>query len=478
MVILLTTSFSAWNDGNSNIGARATNSDDIVKANRSEDKTVSTPELAYNNFAWPQEEPLPDNKTETENVRKEVSNGTQPNVETNGASQNQDSLQTEAEVEAQEKPEHDHIEEDSEEAHYHYNHDPEKLTIAYNPPQIIQSPASNITLSNLDIESTVNSFGFENSSVESGNTINTDQSITVTIPEKANPAILDELEIYPNASLNVTKNGQSATINFNGLVRDENYTIGAKSKPICPQGFNEECQSEESWAYKLDFKTSVREDIFLGKSVENRDIWGYKFGRCRTNSCTKILLTGAVHGSEYLSGDLPRLIQYITDNQHEISGQDKEIYIAPNLNPDGQVRNQRYNARGVNLNRNFAAHWQPCPQCGSTYDSEPETRIARDLVYDFRPKYLISYHAQWPPYGIIFRGNDFNPTTINFANYVADRTGYPVGFFPDFDVVPGDQTVWAEERGVSSIIIEATYVTSTDWDKNFNLYLSLLRDNL
>ena len=63
-----------------------------------------------------------------------------------------------------------------------------------------------------------------------------------------------------------------------------------------------------------------------------------------------------------------------------------DLWIVPNLNPDGFARGTRQNAHGVDLNRNWGAMWKPIGGPGSAQYSgprpwsEPETRAARALV--------------------------------------------------------------------------------------------------
>lgn len=326
------------------------------------------------------------------------------------------------------------------------------------------------------------SFGFASSSLQANGYQPWNGALEVTIPQTANPRILSSLRLEPATEINVTVTGHTARVQpaAGAFQKDTLYTLGVQFPRICPALLEQtSCHTTEAWLYKLVFRTTSNEARILGYSHQNRPVWGHSFGRCREEaSCRRVMLTGAVHGNEGRSGDLGRLIQILDTEPDYLAGQNKEIFVIPQVNPDGVAAGTRHNARGVDLNRNFPAQWgNPCQACGSAPASERETQLVVNATETFDPTHLLSYHAQWPPHGIIFRGSDTNPDTIAFAEYAARHSGYPVGQFNTSGDVPGDQTVWAESRGTRSLLIEATRTDSTDWDKNWPLYQALLRDS-
>jgi hypothetical protein len=320
--------------------------------------------------------------------------------------------------------------------------------------------------------------GFSSSSIENGATgIKVDEPFTLTFDRIPDNSTIENLSFSPDAEFTKSLNKNILTITPIGMNRDTNYTFSSPIIANCVLSLPESCEQKPRSDYTLSFQTDYKQKIVYGKSEEGIDLVSNIYGNCIVKAtCKKIMLTGGVHGSEWQSGDLAKLQTYIEQNPQEIINKNKIIIIVPLVNPDGKLQNKRYNANDINLNRNFPTNFINCDICGSSPLSEKESKYLVDFTLLQKPDVLISYHSQWPPDGIIFKGDDNNPKTINFAEWVSQRTGYPVGSFSDSDSVPGDQTVWAESQGISSLLVESKFTGEDDWGKNFNLYTSLLRD--
>lgn len=131
----------------------------------------------------------------------------------------------------------------------------------------------------------------------------------------------------------------------------------------------------------------VRERVLLGESVRGRPIHALHRG---DPDALRLLVVGCIHGDECAGVRIARRLGAGRP------GHRLDLWIVPNLNPDGRAARTRHNARGVDLNRNFPFRWEPSPP-GRYYPgrrpaSEPETRIAMRLIRRVEPDVTIWLH--------------------------------------------------------------------------------------
>ena len=125
--------------------------------------------------------------------------------------------------------------------------------------------------------------------------------------------------------------------------------------------------------------------ILLGRSAEGRPIIALEVGQ--RSSRRKVLVVGCTHGDECAG---TAIAQRLAGVQPRF-----DLWIVPDLNPDGAARGSRGNAHGVDLNRNFPWHWQ---RLYGLYDSGPralserESRIAYKLILRLHPAVSIWFH--------------------------------------------------------------------------------------
>jgi protein MpaA len=127
--------------------------------------------------------------------------------------------------------------------------------------------------------------------------------------------------------------------------------------------------------------------LVLGRSIGGREIVAVETGDL--DSRRRTLIVGCVHGNESAGiAVAKRLADGPPPNE-------LDLWVVPNLNPDGTAAGTRGNGRGVDLNRNFPWRWRPLD--GPYYSgprplSEPESRIAYYLIRRVAPAVSIWFH--------------------------------------------------------------------------------------
>ncbi len=128
--------------------------------------------------------------------------------------------------------------------------------------------------------------------------------------------------------------------------------------------------------------------VVLGRSVEGRAIRAIEVGD--PASRRKALVVGCIHGNECAGLAIVRRLERLGPE----AGVD--LWLMPEANPDGTALNQRQNARGVDLNRNFPWGWRPLPRAtyysGPRPASEPETQVALRFLRRLHPTVTIWFH--------------------------------------------------------------------------------------
>lgn len=149
----------------------------------------------------------------------------------------------------------------------------------------------------------------------------------------------------------------------------------------------------------------------VGSSVQGRDITALVhpvdgFRR-------RVLVIGGLHGNEPVS---PPTVRGLVTADH---GDDTEVWLVPEANPDGVAAGMRCNANGVDLNRNFGWDWRP-EDGGPSAASEPETQALVRLVESLQPDVVVWVHQ---PYGYVA---SIGPTPDALQQAWAVGAGIPV----------------------------------------------------
>ena len=182
--------------------------------------------------------------------------------------------------------------------------------------------------------------------------------------------------------------------------------------------------------------------IVIGRSVQGRPIVAWVYGP--STAPRKVLLIGVIHGNEQAG-------LAITSAERRLpvpSG--VQLWIVPELNPDGVAADTRQNAHGVDLNRNFPYRWHYSSDVtfysGPRPASEPETRAAMRLVERIHPAVTITYHQHMNL--VDEAGGD-----LGVARRYAQLAGMRATCLT---FLPGEETAWSNHTlpGTTSFVVE------------------------
>lgn len=220
--------------------------------------------------------------------------------------------------------------------------------------------------------------------------------------------------------------------------------------------------------------------IAIGQSVQDRPIVVFRFG---TGKNERLIVAGIHGGSEANTIALAdQLIQYLQKNPEQIPA-DVTLYILRSLNPDGEALGDspeaRFNAHGVDLNRNFDQNWKSSwkgKDCVSTDPktagtgpaSEPETQAFMKFMLERKIEALIDYHSAG--LGIFPAGQPPNPSSVKLAQAIAKISPYaypPVKTDCEFT---GTLVDWAISQGTQAAVdLELNSPDSPEFDTNLKI---------
>ncbi len=214
-------------------------------------------------------------------------------------------------------------------------------------------------------------------------------------------------------------------------------------------------------------KTTCKRTVYIGTSVQGRSIYAYYFG----SGANKIVFFGAIHGSEANTRTLMNRWATELENNSDRIPADKTIIVIPAVNPDGIANRSRFNANGVDLNRNFdTPSWVTGTYLqtdfyptggGSAPFSEPESQDIRDFMYRESPYLTLTYHAAA---GYVIPTN--SSYAIEKGHTYSQLSGYSyvnpdaAGAFT-YDIT-GTFEEWAEGHGYNALVIE---LSSSSYDQ-------------
>jgi len=228
----------------------------------------------------------------------------------------------------------------------------------------------------------------------------------------------------------------------------------------------------------------------IGTSVEGRDITAYHFGQ----GDTELLFVGGIHGGYSWNTALVayELIDYLEATPGAIPA-NVSVTVIPALNPDGlyevvklegrfEARDipsgadtvaGRFNAREVDLNRNFDCDWRAsgtwqsrAVSGGDSPFSEPEALAIKNYIEAHPPTAVVVYYSAA---GGVFASNchgEVSPETLALTNEYADASSYKAYEEFDFYTITGDMVNWLAKEGIPAISVLLTNHTDVEWAAN------------
>jgi len=229
----------------------------------------------------------------------------------------------------------------------------------------------------------------------------------------------------------------------------------------------------------------------IGKSIEGRDMIAYNYG----TGSIRLLFVGGIHGGYEWNTSLLayELMDYLAANP-EVVPANLKVTIIPVLNPDGlskvvsktgaftasdvsgsesQKVSGRFNANGVDLNRNFDCDWQTkgvwqnkSVSGGEAAFSEPESLAMKNYIESAKPAAVVVWYSAA---GGVYSSNCHGgvlPETDTITKVFADASGYPAYKSFDFYATTGDMVNWLAKINIPAVSVLLTNHTSTELTKN------------
>jgi carboxypeptidase T len=193
----------------------------------------------------------------------------------------------------------------------------------------------------------------------------------------------------------------------------------------------------------------------IGKSVQGRDIWCLRVTNEANTSLKNIcVFDGCHHGNEWEGGEACLynahllLLNYAKNQTISTLLNSTEVYLIPLVNPDGREKDTRWNANGIDLNRNY------------------DVNFGRFLGHSLRIGRMFGVidYLGWPQYHIYWTKAGWHPFSEpetqalsrfmeqldqdRFSFYLCFHTAVHVFAAPSYVVWHSDYTVSTEQKAV------------------------------
>jgi protein MpaA len=211
---------------------------------------------------------------------------------------------------------------------------------------------------------------------------------------------------------------------------------------------------------------SAERSEVIGHSVKGEPIGMVTFGA----GARPVLVLGAIHGDESTSAVLTRALAAELRRDTELAD-GVPVAVIEVMNPDGLAAGTRFNARRVDLNRNFPAkNFSGNVRRGREAVSEPESKALFEQIERLNPRLIVSVHSMDEPC------NNYDGPAKGVAEAMAKLNGYPA--LPTIGYpTPGSLGSWAGiDRQIPIVTLELPRKLKADgvWTANRDAVLAAI----
>ncbi len=215
----------------------------------------------------------------------------------------------------------------------------------------------------------------------------------------------------------------------------------------------------------------------IGYSARGAPIYAHHIGEGER----LLLLVGGIHGGYEINtvALIDALLNYFTTHPDDIPPSTSLALIRA-LNPDGLAfpgqPQGRFNANGVDLNRNWGCGWQAEAfwrgqrvSAGAAPLSEPETRALADYILQSRPSAVLFFHSAA---GGVFAGDCHTArfgresASAALAAVVGTASGYTFGAPFSAYPVTGTAPSWVDGLGIPAADVELLSRDEPEFERN------------
>ena len=205
----------------------------------------------------------------------------------------------------------------------------------------------------------------------------------------------------------------------------------------------------------------------MGRSVQGRDLSVASIGE---GSKIAIVVVGSIQGDQPGTRDLVSALADHLGRNTQLVSEGVAFYLVPSLDPDGNASNSRYNANGVDLNRNWdTTDWRSDaavpesptgkPDAGGARPlSEPETQALRDFLFQLQPRVsslrvVIVHSSTRRSQGEVYPGGG---SSMELTRVYASAAGYDLQTAGWAEYPPtGELVTWCEQKGLLALDVVA-----------------------